>query len=84
MAIDTAAKRRAASGIPFLPLGPGVTPNVDRDAFWRATVAWSYSGLTIIKASLVLGRVFMYPLIDGLVSAYPAVDGEVSGNSYPK
>ena len=40
--IDTAEKRRAASGIPFLPLGPGVTPNATADVEWRREAGWSY------------------------------------------
>jgi len=42
MAIDTAEKRRAASGVGFHPLGPGVTPNADKDDAWRAQAAWGY------------------------------------------
>ena len=42
MSIDTAAKRRAAGGVVFLPLGPGVTPDVAKGADWRARAAWSY------------------------------------------
>jgi len=45
MAIDTAAKRRGASGIPSFPLGPGVTPDSDKDTFWRQTVGWGYGGI---------------------------------------
>lgn len=44
MAIDTAAKRRSASGVPFLPLGPGVTPDATMPAVWRYDVGWTYSG----------------------------------------
>jgi hypothetical protein len=47
MAIDTAEKRRSASGIPAPPLGPGVTPNVARDAEWRQQVANGYSGIAV-------------------------------------
>jgi hypothetical protein len=43
--IDTAAKRRSAGGVPFLPIGPGVTPDSGKDAFWRASSAWSYGGI---------------------------------------
>lgn len=45
MAIDTAEKRRSVGGVPFLPLGPNVTPNVAKDAQWRQQVGWSYSGI---------------------------------------
>ena len=40
--LDTAEKRRMASSVPFLPLGPGVTPTVGKDAPWRRQVGWSY------------------------------------------
>ena len=40
----TAEERRSSSGI-WLPLIPGVTPNVAKDAEWRAQSAWSYSGI---------------------------------------
>jgi hypothetical protein len=45
VAIDTAEKRRAAAGIPFLPLGVGVTPNALADQEWRQQAGWSYSGI---------------------------------------
>lgn len=51
MAIDTAAKRRSAAGVPFLPLGPGVTPDATPGIAWRQQVAWSYSGITTISFS---------------------------------
>lgn len=44
MAIDSAAKRKAISGIPLLI--PGVTPNATPDAAWRQQSGWSYSGIT--------------------------------------
>lgn len=47
MAIDTAEKRRSISGVAFLPLIPGVTPNAAPDADWRQQVAWSYSGIQV-------------------------------------
>jgi hypothetical protein len=45
VAIDTAEKRKSAAGVPFLPLGPGVTPNSAKDQEWRQESAWSYSGI---------------------------------------
>ena len=48
MAIDSAEKRKAISGI-FMPFGPGVTPNVLKDAEWRGEVGFGYpflSGVT--------------------------------------
>jgi hypothetical protein len=43
--IDTAAKRRSAAGVPFLPLGPGVTPDAAKPVAWRQQVGWGYSGI---------------------------------------
>lgn len=48
MAIDTAAKRRAAGGVAFLPLGPGVTPDAAKPNTWRQQAAWSYSGISLL------------------------------------
>ena len=45
MAIDTAAKRRGVAGIPFWLFGPGVTPDVAKDAFWRQSAGWGYGGI---------------------------------------
>lgn len=42
MAINTAEKRRMASGVAFLPLGLGVTPDASQDAAWRHQAGWSY------------------------------------------
>lgn len=48
MAIDTAAKRRSAGGVAFLPLGPGVTPDAAKPVAWRQQAAWSYSGISLL------------------------------------
>lgn len=45
MAIDTAEKRRSVGGVPFFVFGPGVTPNIAKDAEWRQQSGWSYSGI---------------------------------------
>lgn len=50
MAIDNAEKRRAVAGVPFLPLGPGLTANATKDVEWRTQAAWSYSGLAAFTA----------------------------------
>ena len=50
MAIDSAEKRRSAAGVPFLPLGPGVTANAAKDIEWRAQAAWGYSGIAAFSA----------------------------------
>ena len=43
MAIDTAAKRRAVVGIAFVAGGTGITPDSNKDAFWRAVSGYSYN-----------------------------------------
>jgi hypothetical protein len=45
MPIDTPAKRRSAAGVPFLPLGPGVTPDGAKPVAWRQQSGWGYSGI---------------------------------------
>lgn len=45
MAIDSAAKRRSAAGVGFFVVGPGVTPDVTPDQFWRQSAAWGYGGI---------------------------------------
>ena len=45
MAIDSADKRRSASGVAFLPLGPGVTPDSTKPEAWRQQAGWGYSGI---------------------------------------
>lgn len=55
MAIDTAEKRRSAAGIAFHPLGPGVTPNSDKDTAWRQQAGWGYSG-AVIAATRYLAK----------------------------
>lgn len=45
MAIDTAQKRRSAGGVPYLPMGPNVTPDAAKPVAWRQESAWSYSGI---------------------------------------
>lgn len=40
--VITALKRRMASGVAYIPLGPGVTPNASKDDLWRRQSAWSY------------------------------------------
>ena len=45
MPLDSAMDRRAAGGVAFLPLGPGVTPDATPGVEWRQQAAWSYSGI---------------------------------------
>jgi len=42
MAIDTAEKRKSITGIHLYAAGPGVTPNVAKDAEWRKEAGYSY------------------------------------------
>ena len=51
MAVDSTEDRRAAAGVPYLPLGPGVTSNSGKDGEWRVQAAWGYSGIAIAGAS---------------------------------
>lgn len=57
MAIDTAAKRRSAAGLPFLPLGPGVTPDAGKGQAWRQQAGWGYSGILALEVDLPHGVV---------------------------
>jgi hypothetical protein len=43
MAIDSAVKRRAVSGVPSAFVGPGVTPTAASTAFSRYASGWSYN-----------------------------------------
>lgn len=54
MAIDTAVKRRSTAGVPFIPLGPGVTPNSDKDLAWRQQAAWGYSGIEVATVAEII------------------------------
>lgn len=45
MAIDTAAKRRALSGVITGFLLVGVTPDVLKPIEWRQNAGWGYSGI---------------------------------------
>lgn len=50
MAIDTAAKRRAVSGILTGLLTVGVTPDATPDAAWRQDAGWGYRGIPVNPA----------------------------------
>lgn len=45
MAIDSAEKRRAISGIHSPAAGPGVTPNASKDQEWRQEAGYGYPGI---------------------------------------
>lgn len=82
MAIDTAAKRRSAAGVAFLPLGPGVTPDATKPVAWRQQSAWGYSGIETLETELVTGpitgTVRIIPRVTGTCSIRPTVTGIVS------
>lgn len=59
MSIDTAAKRRSAAGIPFLPLGPGVTPDATPGQEWRQQAGWGYSGILAGSPVTIVGEVVL-------------------------
>jgi hypothetical protein len=64
--IDTAAKRRSAGGVAFLPLGPGVTPNAAKNAAWRQQAGWGYSGIAAdsppaATERLRMSNIYLYP-----------------------
>lgn len=59
MAIDSAEKRKAISGVGIQFTAPGVTPNANEDAEWRQQAAWSYSGITIGGVVVVPLRTLM-------------------------
>jgi len=45
MPIDTASKRRSASGVGHRIGGRGITPNASKPAAWRQQVGWGYAGI---------------------------------------
>ena len=55
----TAEKLRAAAGVGYLPLGPGVTPS-PVDSEWLAQVAWGYSGVEPFFVPPVVRLPFVY------------------------
>lgn len=45
MALDTAAKRRAAAVVGLVFMAAGVTPDATPDQAWRQAGGWSYLGI---------------------------------------
>lgn len=78
MPIDSALKRKSASGVPHHPLGPGVTPDVTTPVAWRASSAWGYAGIP--PSPPVVVRVFddrtVLGYTPGGVTANPAAGGK--------
>lgn len=46
MPIDTASKRRSASGVGHRIGGRGITPDSSKPAAWRQQAGWGYSGIS--------------------------------------
>lgn len=82
MPIDTAAKRRSAAGVFFIPLGPGVTPNASKPVSWRQQAAWSYSGIVALHIDTVTvpitGTVSIRPSVTGTISINPSATGSIT------
>lgn len=89
MAIDTAARRRNVSGVPFLPLGLGVTPNATKNEAWRRRIAWNYAVNDIeevdgpITATLTLiprvtAELTLSAVATGTVTTVPVVTGTLT------
>jgi hypothetical protein len=74
MAIDTAEKRRSVAGVPFLPLGVNVTPNLSKDQEWRQQAAWSYSGILATVTEVIVPT-------PGIVFASDALVHRVTGSA---
>jgi hypothetical protein len=78
MAIDTAKKRRAASGVPFVPLGIGVTPDATKPAAWRRQSGWSYRAeADAILVTSLGGMAGVMPYFGGSVGLIEGFSGEV-------
>ena len=43
--LDSAEKRKTASGIHLYAVGPGVTNNASKDQEWRQEAGYGYSGI---------------------------------------
>lgn len=52
MSLATPDSRRSASGIPYIPLGPGIAPGSDHEDI-RQQAGWGYSGLPVSIESFV-------------------------------
>lgn len=50
MAIDSAAKRRAVSGILTAVVTVGLTPSATHDEAWRQDAGWGYRGIPVNPA----------------------------------
>lgn len=69
MAVDTPLKRKAASGVTGIPLGPGVTPDATEPQPWRQTVGWSYP-IEIVPGAVVTAK-FLAEFPTGYTADFP-------------
>lgn len=76
MAIDTAPKRRSAAGVPFLPLGPGVTPDAATPLAWRQQAGWGYSGVAAGEEPVVT-----HPPASAIIVGYDTSTARVAGRT---
>lgn len=59
MSLATPDGRRSASGLPFLPLGPGIVPGSTPPAI-RQQAGWGYSGLPVGAQAAAPAAVFHF------------------------
>lgn len=81
MAVDTANKRRSASGLPFLPLGPSV-PVPAPPAATRQAAGWGYVGIPVRTYTAgVRPAVWLAAGSTGWLSQQPPPGGWLAGDS---
>lgn len=76
----TASDRRAAGGVPFLPLSPGVTPNSAKGFVWRRQAGWGYPGVAIVRGPFYVEAFQAY--VAGLISQQSFVSGPITIQSF--
>ena len=73
MAVDTARKRRAASGVGGPPLVPGVTPDPAKPEAWRRRAGWGWAFTD--AGAVVCGTAAVSPRTGGTASLDPRTGG---------
>lgn len=58
--------------MPFLPLGPGVTPDAAAPVAWRQQAAWGYSG---VEPAVVSSGAAVWAAANGTARAVATVRG---------
>ena len=58
MAIDSAEKRRAISGIHYIA-GPGVTPLAGKDQEWRQEAGYGYPGISAATTGVPISSLML-------------------------